>query len=134
MQKVIAFAPKEDERNISSFRRESSFWKETVLFDLDGESPKEVVCARWYGAGETSYCVVWVRASNYGQKSARGYGKAGGYGYEKSSASFAEALEKAGFEFAEGIAGVGETAIRRALAAIAEHFQIAKPFVHVAHA
>lgn len=137
MQDVLDFSPTTDHRSISSFRRESSFWQEWALLDLD--TARSVVTARFYGSGPTVYCVTWFHdLHRYGYAdlawSVRGYGKAGGYGYHKQSAAFAEALQRAGVSLAENVAGVGETAMQDAMEALAKHLGIARHMVHKAHA
>lgn len=127
--KVISFTPATDARNIAHYRREKSFWQSYSLIDLD--AGKEVASVRFYGSGETVYCVAWFWGEIEG---ARGYGKACGYGYHKASAAMAEALQAAGFRFDGSIGGVGETAMKDALLAIAAHVGIARTMIHYAHA
>ena len=57
----------------------------------------------------TVHCVV--RLWGKGEKSLMTSGKAGGYGYDKMSAAFADALHNAGI-ITKGVAGVGESAIQ----------------------
>lgn len=132
-QAVTGFEPRVSTRNMTSYRRESSFYQELALIDLDrGESVAEF---RFYGPGATVYCVAWLNLWHYGiEASCRGMGKAGGYGYHKPSAAMGEALKDCGFTFAEEIHGVGDDAIRRAIVAIAEKVGIARPYIHYAHA
>lgn len=128
MQKVMSFPPREDPRNIASYRRESSFWKEIALIDLDeGECRASV---RFYGSGSVVYCVAWFWGRD---KSCRGYGKAGGYGYHKPSAAMEEALKAAGCVLAEPIDGRGDSAMRDAMLAIADYFGISRPYLHLSH-
>lgn len=74
--------------------------KETIdTYTLSGFKKgefRELVTARWY-MGRSSqasqiYCSVWVHGDNFW---ASGKGTAGGYGYCKRSAAFAEALGSA---------------------------------------
>ena len=83
-------------------------------------SPKSIVDLRIYEGRSRSasvvYALAWINAlGEYGN----GKGSAGGYGYDKYSAAAGEALESAGVTLSERIEGVGETAIRAALVAIA---------------
>jgi hypothetical protein len=126
MQSVLSFIPRESDK-IRSHRRESSFWKQLSLIDLDDE--REVLTVRWYGAGQTSYCCVWANRQN-----ARGAGKAGGGGYHKASASMGAALSDAGFTLAEDIDGRGDMAMEDALLAIARAFDVKRPMIVKAHA
>ena len=131
-QSVIDFSPREDKRNIEHFRRENSFWKEVSLIDLDtGTSAAE---ARFYGSGQTVYCVIWIHGWHYHTESARGYGKAGGYGYHKPSAALSAALKAAGVTLEESIAGRGDEVMKEAMRALAADLGIARPYVHEAHA
>jgi hypothetical protein len=61
------------------------------------------------------YAAVWVHNGNSGA------GKATGCGYCKVSASLADAINNAGIELDTDISGRGESAVREALKAIAEH-------------
>lgn len=138
MQSVVTFEPRETSKNIESYRREKSFYQQWTLIDLD--KGVDVITVRFYGPGSTVYCVAWVSLWRHGFPAAgstgscRGHGKAGGYGYHKASAAMSEALADAGFTLAESISGVGESAMRKALEAIARHAGIARPYIHQAHA
>lgn len=132
MQSITSFNPREDSRNIDHYRREASFWKEIALIDLDrGISAAE---ARFYGTGSVVYCVLWVRGYNYGRSSARGYGKAGGYGYHKPSAALGAAFEAAGITLSDDIGGHGDGAMFDAMKALGDQLGIERSLVHVAHA
>lgn len=129
---VADFVPRESTKAIASYRRESSFHRELALIDLDKGG--SVLEARFYGAASTCYCVVWVHAWRYGLASARGCGKAAGYGYHKPSAALDAALSDAGFTFTDSIHGVGDSAMESALKAIAERFGATRYMIHSAHA
>lgn len=73
------------------------------------------VVARWYKGrsphASTVYCSVWIDATDFHTS---GYGWAGGCGYHKKSAAFADALNSAGVElYGSPYAGVVETAKER---------------------
>lgn len=96
--------------------------------DYDGKPDlRPIVELRLYGTGNTNTAAIWVHAENM-QDSGRGAepihtsgsGAAGGYGYHRPSAAAGEAIRNAGFELSENISGVGESAIIRAVKAIAE--------------
>lgn len=135
---TLTFTPRESSKNLDSFRRESSFWAEHALIDLD--TSKAVATARFYGAGSTVYCVLWVSAWQHGFPAAgetatcRGCGKAGGYGYHKPSAALQEAMQDAGFTLSSDIGGHGDSAMREAFEAMARLFGIVRPYLHNAHA
>lgn len=86
--------------------------------DYDGKPDlKPVVELRLYGTGNTNTAAIWVHS---GDIHTSGTGAAGGYGYHRPSAAAGEAIRNAGFELSENISGVGESAIVRAVKAIAE--------------
>ncbi len=79
--------------------------------------PVTVRC--WMGRSSSAsvvYAAAWI---NEGANYSSGSGKAGGYGYCKHSAAIAAALRSAGVKLNKDISGVGESAVRDALAAIA---------------
>ena len=75
---------------------------------------------------EYIYAIVWINGRDtYGH----GIGSAGGYGYDKSSAAVGEAIDDAGIKLSARINGVGETAIREALLAVASALGASRPFI-----
>lgn len=112
---------------------------------IDKKTEKTVIDCRVYmgrsSSASTVYASIWVSVSDkkkpdswtYGYTS--GHGSAGGYGYHKTSAAIGDAIRSAGIELYgspylrsdrdEGmkkrcdIGGVGDTAVRAALRAIA---------------
>lgn len=80
--------------------------------------------ARFYGTGNTNTCCLWIHA---GENHTQGSGSAGGYGYHRPSAALSAAIRNAGFTLSNDIAGVGETAVREALLAIAKTLKIKRP-------
>lgn len=64
----------------------------------------------------TVYCVLWA---NNDERTIVGHGEAGGYGYHKQSSALSDAIRNAGIKLDKSISGVGETAEREALQAIA---------------
>jgi hypothetical protein len=56
-----------------------------------------------------------------------GSAKAGGYGYHKGSVALEYAIQNAGFTLSGRIGGVGESAMREALLAIATAIGIKRP-------
>ena len=88
--------------------------------------PREIVTARFYMGRSNSaslvHCSVWISGPGFYTS---GHGTAGGGGYDKQSAAFASALSDANVELfgpdkkRAYIGGVGESAIREALDAIA---------------
>lgn len=84
-------------------------------------SANAVVELRLYGTGNRNYACLWVHDSSNSGISTSGTGWAGGYGYHRPSAAAQEAINNAGFVLSESISGVGDSAIERAVRAIAEH-------------
>ena len=82
---------------------------------------KEIITVRCYMGRSANasvvYASLWITAPDY---YGSGTGKAGGYGYHKSSAAIGDAIKSAGVELSKDISGVGEGAIHEALKAIAE--------------
>lgn len=86
--------------------------------------------ARFYGTGSQNTCCLWIHSAPlYTQ----GSGKAGGYGYHRPSAAFEAAANAAGFTFSEGVSGVGESAVREALLAMARTLKIKRPAITEAY-
>lgn len=94
--------------------------------------PCELIAARYWMSRSRSasrvYCTIWVHAKPY----CCGHGWAGGYGYDRKSAALQAAINNAGIELSENIAGVGESAERDALKAIARAAG-ADPLLIVSH-
>ena len=83
------------------------------------------ICVRWYTGRSNSasvvYCTIWVHSSANHEtliESCSGSGSAGGYGYCKRSAAFADALESAGIRLNHSIGGTGMGRVRSAIEAI----------------
>jgi hypothetical protein len=92
--------------------------KSVIALQTNGH-PCEVISARWYMGRSASasivYCTVWVNGGLW----VSGSGSAGGGGYCKQSAAFAHAVENAGIELTEDVAGRGSSAVESACKAIA---------------
>lgn len=97
---------------------------------LEGEA-NSVVTLRLYWPGTVCYACLWVWSEKITTK---GSGSAGGYGYCKASSSAGEAIANAGFTLEKSIRGVGESAIREALRAIAVEIGHPEALLHEAHA
>jgi hypothetical protein len=87
-----------------------------------GDGLPAVISAKWYmgrsQAASIVYCSVWIRTRAGRRLSGRG--SAGGAGYHKGSAAFAEALDSAGITLSRDIHGAGDSEVEDAMAAIAE--------------
>lgn len=97
-------------------RKENKFTESYILVAFDGGEFKEVIDLRVYNTDSRNYVCVWIRHNG---KFASGSGWAQGYGYHRPSAAAAEALLKAGVKLDTSISGVGDSAVRDALTAIA---------------
>ena len=114
---------KDNARNISTIR-EKEIIKGYKSVIIDGEKAgKELLDVRFYmsrsSRASNIYCIVWIKDDKTGEWFS-GKGKAGGYGYDKRSASLADALENAGV-IVKGLAGVGETAELETLRALSSY-------------
>lgn len=80
---------------------------------------RELVIARLYASLRRSAnritCILWTN----GRHNANASGAASGYGYHRGSAALADAIQNAGIQLSENIAGCGYDAMRVALLAIA---------------
>jgi hypothetical protein len=89
-----------------------------------------VVDLRLYCTGSVWHCAVWINGNG---THTSGTGSAGGYGYDKQSAAASDAIRNAGFTLSENIAGVGSSAIERAVYAIAEAIGHPEAIIFHAH-
>ena len=87
--------------------REMEMVKALAVVDSKGDTPVRIT---WRMSRSTTalvvHCSVWANGHYH-------YGNAGGYGYDKLSAAFADALYKAGYKV-RGLSGAGDYAIREA--------------------
>lgn len=125
------YDPNKKTKFTNSHRKEGKCWfKQMAVVDLDAEpyagdgSATVPVQARIYSTGATSTCCLWVNTRGINTS---GSGKAGGYGYHKGSVALEFAIANAGFTLSGNIGGVGESAMREALLAIATAIGIKRP-------
>lgn len=107
-------------RNAENYGFNKEMIKALSVVALDNHGkPVEVITARWYmgrsSSASTMLCSVWIHAPGFHTS---GSGKAGWYGYCKSSAAFADAITDAGIELSEPVHGVGSSAVIEACRAI----------------
>lgn len=103
-----------------------------MAIDANGDLEEIVDCRCWMGRSRNAsvvYAAIWIHGNG---RFLAGHGKAGGYGYHKESAAIDEAITSAGISLfgspynapdgdpsrKASIAGVGDSAIHSALAAI----------------
>ena len=66
---------------------------------------RESIDVRFYCTSSTIYCCLWI---NTDEIHTSGTGRAGGYGYDKRSSAFQEAIYNAGFTNFPGFGGSGD--------------------------
>lgn len=99
---------------------------------IDPADGSQIVIVRLYVTGTTHHVCAWFHGNvDHGS----GYGRAGGYGYCKTSAAVGEALHAAGVELSEPISGRGISMVRDALMAVGKKLTgKRKLFFHTAYA
>jgi hypothetical protein len=121
--KILSINPKQS--HIDNSKKECIASMELIAFHDDRF--KILAKARWYmGKSSTAsviHCQLWVNSwcmpVEFNDSSCSGHGHAGGGGYCKQSAAFADALRKAGIETDQDISGRGMSVVEEALTAIA---------------
>jgi hypothetical protein len=128
--------------SLGSYRKEGhGLYRQYMILDLSAApypcantgmpTHPAVATVRVYWPAATAYACVWL---SFPDSYAVGKGKAGGHGYCKESAAIDEALRSAGIQLEHSIHGVGESAIRGALVALAEFAKLTNWTVAIAHA
>lgn len=134
---VVKFAPKNGQTVNPKHRFDNALAEEWAFFaQREDGTIYPVLTVRLYWPGKSGdspcYACAWLRpdgADHWGASD-----RATGYGYDKKSSAFAYALNKMGFEFDKGIAGVGSSAMEAAGRAVLAHFGLECALVHTAHA
>ena len=106
--------------NATNYGDKKETVKQMILITHKAGDFKEPVVVRWYmsrsGDGASPvYCSLWVHSSPY---HVSGHGKAGGWGYHKSSFAFQEACASAGIELSQPVDGRGSSLVKDAILAI----------------
>lgn len=116
-----ATLPTQYTANGKRFDKPITCWYHLIVRKKGGELHElvylEVTHNKNRGANHASF---WFFGDGVGQHHAAGHGSAHGYGYHRPSAAAQSAIYSAGFTLSEEVAGIGDSAIRRALVAIAE--------------
>lgn len=118
-----------------SHRKENSLHKQFAVVIPSAYDPRDahaIIDLRLYWPGTVCYAALWVNTPN--GIHTQGTGKAGGGGYCKASSAAGQAIRNAGFTLEKRIDGVGESAIREALLAMADALGYPDAMLHVAHA
>jgi len=113
--------------------------RQIVTIDQDEQTAQHrlhvPVELRLYGTGRTNSACLWINHHGaHGTAYRASSGRAGGYGYHRTSAAAQEAIENAGITLAKRIDGVGDNAIDEALVAIAEALGITGYALNRTHA
>ena len=112
--KVTSLSPNGGNVSLGTYRKENALDRQWSLIDL--KTGDEILIIRTYQPGSVVYACVWTRGA---LGHSNGKGKAGGYGYCRTSAAIQEALESAGIQLQTPIDGRGFQAIEGAIDAIA---------------
>ena len=122
MQTITATLPAKDVMNAKwkDGKEQVSFY---AVSAWTGEAFEQPITVRvWMGRSRnasTVYCALWCHNREGNGRSFSGAGSAGGYGYHKESAALDSAIRSAGISLDRRIRGVGDSAMRDALGAIA---------------
>lgn len=130
MKKQTAKLPAERIEAATNYGRDKETHNVMHVIASTRDGMQQVITCRFYSGRSRSasvhYCSIWFSGKNY---YGSGSGSAGGYGYHKDSAALASALRSAGVELSKSISGVGESAMREALHALARTLGYRKTFI-----
>lgn len=127
--KVISFVPSQNMPSSYRERQEKHFYNGYKVVTIVNDEMVELVDARLGATNNCHYASVWLNMrycdNNYYNNcgSARGAGKAGGYGYHRASAALESAFSRAGMCFEDGCSCKGESAMRECLLAAGEYLK-----------
>lgn len=127
--KVISFVPAQDMPARYRERQKKHFYNGYKVVTIVNGEMVELVDARLGATDSCHYASVWLNVRYYDNNyyntcgSARGAGKAGGYGYHRASAALDSALRRAGMKFNIGCSCLGESAMRDCLLAAGEYLK-----------
>lgn len=117
-QKMNTTIREREEKNIQHGYKAIGISKDGKLWEL--------VDLRIGQTATTAYACVWLHVAGYGTY-AHGSGKAGGYGYHRSSAAAESAFRSAGMIFNQSFSGCGDTMTREAVQAAGEYLSNGVP-------
>ncbi len=135
--KVVAFNPAQDMPASYRERQEKHFYNGYKVVTIVNNEMVELVDARLGATDNCHYASVWLNVRYYDNNyyntcgSARGAGKAGGWGYHKASAALDSAFRRAGMRFSVGCNGMGESMMRDCLLAAGEYLKPANAKVYL---
>lgn len=113
-----------------SHRKENRFDRSFKVISFTDKGFNVDIDLRIYQTDATSYACVWF---GHCGGMANGSGKAGGYGYHRTSAAVYQAFKSAGIEFTEAWGGSGNGSIEYALRLIAKEKGINNFFINESH-
>lgn len=125
--KVISFNPSQDMPASYRERQAKHFYNGYKVVTIVNGEMVELVDARLGATNSCHYASVWLNTRYYNHDyyntcgSARGSGKAGGYGYHRASAALESAFRRAGMRFEDGCSCKGESAMRDCLMCAGEY-------------
>jgi hypothetical protein len=135
---VISYTP--ENNSLGSYRKEKAgLYRQYTVIDLDSVhylidgTPQHStpIIIRVYWPAQTAYACAWISTrDNY----SIGKGKAGGWGCCKESCAIDSALRDSGVQLEYSISGVGESAIREAISAIARFIGLTNWTLTISHA
>lgn len=127
--KVVSFVPAQDMPRAYRDREEKHFYNGYKVVTIVNDEMVELVDARLGATDNCHYASVWLNVRYYDNNyyntcgSARGAGKAGGWGYHRASAALESAFCRAGMRFDVGCSGMGESAMRDCLMCAGEYLK-----------
>lgn len=135
--KIVSFVPSQDMPRAYRDREEKHFYNGYKVVTIVNGEMVELVDARLGATDNCHYASVWLNVrycdnnyyNNYG--SARGAGKAGGWGYHRESAALESAFRRAGMKFDIGCGGQGETMMRDCLMCAGEYLKPADAKIYL---
>lgn len=127
--KIISFVPAQNMPASYRERQAKHFYNGYKVVTVVNGEMVELVDARLGATENCHYASVWLNVRYYDNNyyntcgSARGAGKAGGYGYHRASAALESAFARAGMRFSVGCSCMGESAMRDCLFAAGEYLK-----------
>lgn len=137
--KVTSFVPAQDMPASYRERQEKHFYNGYKVVTIVNDEMVELVDARLGATDNCHYASVWLNTrycdNDYynSNGSARGAGKAGGYGYHRASAALNSAFRRAGMRFDIGCSGQGESMMQDCLLAAGEYLKPNGAKVYLVH-
>lgn len=127
--KVISFNPAQNMPASYRERQAKHFYNGYKVVTIVNNEMVELVDVRLGATDNCHYASVWLNVRYYDNNyyntcgSARGTGKAGGYGYHRASAVLESAFSRAGMRFEDGCSCKGESAMRDCLMCAGEYLK-----------